>query len=80
MVVCKNTTRINQLEQSRLVKRRADPTNRRGVVVNLTAKRRKLIDRAIEARLKSADSAITDMSTKEQSVEDNLRALSSTHN
>ena len=50
------------------------------MVVNLTAKRRKLIDRAIEARLKSADSAITDMSTKEQSVEDNLRALSSTHN
>ncbi len=74
------TTRIDQLEESRLVKRQADPTDRRGVLVNLTAKGRKLIDRALEARLEAADIAITDMSTKEQqSVEDSLRALLSTN-
>ena len=74
------TTRIDQLEESRLVKRKADPKDRRGVLIDLTGKGRKLIDRALEARLQAAESAITDINAKEQqTVEHSLRTLLSTH-
>jgi len=48
------TNRIDRLEARGLVRRRPDRNDRRGVNVSLTAKGRKLIDKAIQLRLESA--------------------------
>lgn len=70
------TTRIDQLEAQRLVRRGRDPDDRRGVRVTLTRKGRSTVDRAIEARLEAAESAVAGMSKKDRSVAENaLRGL-----
>ncbi len=48
------THRLDRLENSGWIERRADPNDRRGVRVHLTKSGRKLVDRAIEARLEEA--------------------------
>jgi DNA-binding MarR family transcriptional regulator len=62
------TTRIDHLEDQRLVRRSPDPADRRGVLVSLTTKGLKLIDAAIEARLTAAESAVGVLSKKERTA------------
>ena len=45
------TNRVDRLEERKLVSRVPDPTDRRGVLVALTPKGRRLIDKVIEAHL-----------------------------
>src|SRR5210317_608148 len=52
------TNRIDRLEARGLVRRKPDPHDRRGVIVSLTAKGRKLIDKAIQHRLDSAKESL----------------------
>jgi DNA-binding MarR family transcriptional regulator len=60
------TNRIDRLETRGLVRRRPDPDDRRGVNVSLTAKGRKLIDRAIQHRLDSAKDSLQALSAAQQ--------------
>lgn len=70
------TTRIDQLEARRLVKRDPDPDDRRGVRVTLTRKGRSTVDKAIETRLEAAESAVEGMTQEDRSVAENaLRML-----
>jgi DNA-binding MarR family transcriptional regulator len=48
------TNRLDRLEEAGLVRREADPTDRRGVVVTLTARGRELIDVATATRFAEA--------------------------
>jgi DNA-binding MarR family transcriptional regulator len=45
------TSRLDRMEEAGLVRRRPDPSDRRGVLVELTTKGRKVIDAAIDAHL-----------------------------
>ena len=70
------TTRVDQLETRRLVKREPDPHDRRGVRVMLTREGRSTVDLAIEARLEAAESVVKGMTKRERSAaETALRAL-----
>lgn len=60
------TNRIDRLETRGLVRRRPDPEDRRGVNVSLTAKGRKLIDKAIQHRLDSAEESLQALSAAQQ--------------
>ncbi|NNF12065.1 MAG: MarR family transcriptional regulator [Gemmatimonadetes bacterium] len=48
------TYRLDRLEASRLIERRPDPDDRRGVRVRLTAGGAELVDRAVELRFEEA--------------------------
>jgi DNA-binding MarR family transcriptional regulator len=48
------TNRIDRLEEMGLVRREADPDDRRGVLITLTPEGRKLVDQAIVVRLEDA--------------------------
>jgi DNA-binding MarR family transcriptional regulator len=48
------TSRLDKLAERGLIARRPDPADRRGVIVGLTAKGRKLIDAATETRFREA--------------------------
>ncbi len=48
------TNRIDRLEDAGLVARQSNPSDRRGVLVELTDSGRKLIDQAMEARFEEA--------------------------
>ena len=61
------TNRIDRLEEAVLVRREAEPTDRRGVRVELTERGRELADRAIEARLAEAESAVASLSERDRS-------------
>ena len=52
------TNRIDRLEERGFVARRADPDDRRSVIVRLTAKGRRAIDDAIGVRLDAARTAL----------------------
>ena len=70
------TNRIDRLEEAGLVRREAKPTDRRGVRVELTERGRELADRAIEARLAEAESAVASLSERDRSsLERILRRL-----
>ena len=45
------TLRIDRMEEAALVRRRPDPSDRRGVLIELTPRGRKVIDAAIDAHL-----------------------------
>jgi DNA-binding MarR family transcriptional regulator len=60
------TNRIDRLETRDLVRRRPDRKDRRGVNVSLTAKGRKLIDKAIQHRLDSARDSLQALSPAQQ--------------
>lgn len=60
------TNRIDRLESRGLVRRRPDRSDRRGVNVSLTAKGRKLIDKAIQYRLDSARDSLRALSPAQQ--------------
>jgi DNA-binding MarR family transcriptional regulator len=70
------TTRIDHLESQRLVRRNPDPDDRRGVRISLTRKGLNVIDKAMEARLVAAESAVKCIPKKQRTaVEDALRIL-----
>jgi len=66
------TNRIDRLEQAGLVERKADPEDRRAVLVALTPKGLALTQQAIAARFEEADANIAVLSSKERKVLANL--------
>ncbi len=60
------TNRVDRLEERRLVRRRRDRKDRRGVVVSLTASGRRAIDRAMQLRLDAADESLRSISSRER--------------
>ena len=60
------TNRIDRLETRGLVRRKPDRNDRRGVNVSLTAKGRKLIDKAIQHRLDSARDSLKALDAEQQ--------------
>ena len=68
------TSRLDRLEEAGWIARKPDPTDRRGVVVILTAKGRKLIDAATKTRLdEAADSLPALNATDRAKLADMLR-------
>ena len=61
------TNRIDKLEAKGLVCRQSDTADRRSVVVSLTPKGSKLIDKAIQLRLDAADESLQSLSRSERS-------------
>lgn len=59
------TSRLDKLEAAKLIERQSDPTDRRGVVVVLTAKGRKLIDAATGTRFEEAADSMPTLSAAE---------------
>jgi DNA-binding MarR family transcriptional regulator len=62
------TNRIDRLEAAGLVRREAEPTDRRGVRVVLTEQGLALVDRAIEVRFDEASSAVAKLSADDRRV------------
>lgn len=60
------TNRIDKLEVKGLVRRRRDRSDRRGVIVSLTAAGRGAIDDAIRLRLHAADESLQGICPKER--------------
>lgn len=60
------TNRVDRLEARGLVRRRPDVKDRRGVIVSLTARGRKVIDDAIQHRLDVADDSLNGITRKER--------------
>ena len=60
------TNRIDKLEAKGLVMRRPDKSDRRAVIVSLTAAGKKVIDEAIQLRLDAADQCLQGISVKER--------------
>jgi DNA-binding MarR family transcriptional regulator len=60
------TNRIDKLEARGLVRRRADKSDRRAVIVSLTPEGRRAIDDAIQARLDAADDSLQGISPTER--------------
>lgn len=70
------TNRIDRLEDNGLVKRLQDETDRRRVLVQLTAKGRKLIDSATTARFEVAMNALKSLNIQQrQQLGDLLRRV-----
>jgi len=70
------TNRIDRLEQQGLVRRVPDRKDRRRVLVQLTAKGRKLVDRATSARFEAATAALASLDRKQRrQLADLLRTL-----
>jgi DNA-binding MarR family transcriptional regulator len=70
------TTRIDNLEKRRLVRRSPDPDDRRGVRVRLTRKGLALVNKAIDARLDAAERGVGKLSrTDRAAAERALRKL-----
>jgi DNA-binding MarR family transcriptional regulator len=74
------TNRLDRLEASGLVARNPDPTDRRGLIIELTPKGRALVDQAIVARLQEANEAVAPLSqTERQELTSLLRKLLAAH-
>lgn len=61
------TNRIDKLETRGFVKRAADKSDRRAVIVSLTTQGKKAIDAAIQLRLDAADDSLQGLSRRERS-------------
>jgi DNA-binding MarR family transcriptional regulator len=62
------TNRIDKLAAKKLVSRKPDPRDRRGVIVALTARGVRVIDKAIQIRLEAANRGIRGLSKKERTA------------
>jgi DNA-binding MarR family transcriptional regulator len=60
------TNRLDRLEESGLVKRRPDPGDRRGILIQLTPKGKDLVDKAIKVRFEQATDAVSTLSPTER--------------
>lgn len=60
------TNRLDRLEESGLVERRADPHDRRSVIVRLTDKGKELVKEAAEIRFEHANQALAPLSESER--------------
>ena len=60
------TNRIDRLEERGFVQRQADKTDRRSVIVRLTARGRQAIDEAIQHRLDAAREGLQDLNKSER--------------
>jgi DNA-binding MarR family transcriptional regulator len=60
------TSRLDRLEEAGWIARKADPNDRRGVVVVLTSKGRKLIDAATATRFEAANVSLPKLSSIER--------------
>ncbi|NQV85543.1 MAG: MarR family transcriptional regulator [Woeseiaceae bacterium] len=60
------TNRVDKLELKGFVRRSPDQTDRRGVIVTLTGKGKKIIDDAIQHRLDVADESLDGITKKER--------------
>lgn len=58
------TNRLDRMEEAGLVRRRPDPSDRRGVLVELTARGGKVIDAAIDAHLALYEELLSGALTK----------------
>jgi DNA-binding MarR family transcriptional regulator len=68
------TSRLDRLEESGWIARHADPDDRRGVMVSLTAKGRKLIDAATATRFEEASDSLPKLrETELRQLEELLR-------
>lgn len=59
------TARLDSLEQAKLIDRRRDPADRRVVVVELTAKGRRVIDAATATRFEEAAASLPELAPEE---------------
>jgi DNA-binding MarR family transcriptional regulator len=62
------TSRLDRLERRGLVRRKPDPTDRRGILVDLTPEGRKLVDRVITANTKSEADLLETLSREEKDL------------
>ncbi len=70
------TTRIDGLEQRKLVRRKQSKNDGRSVIVKLSAKGRRLIDRAMQTRFDDALAVMQNFKPKEQhKLAEQLRSL-----
>lgn len=60
------TNRIDQLERARLVIRLPDPTDRRGVMVELTPQGRELVDEVVEAHAATEQRLVSILTDEEK--------------
>ena len=60
------TNRIDKLETRGLVRRKADKSDRRAVIVSLTSAGKRAIDDAIQLRLEAADESLRGLSARER--------------
>lgn len=60
------TNRIDKLEMHGLVSRKQDQSDRRAVIVSLTAEGKRAIDAAIQLRLDAADESLQGLSVRER--------------
>lgn len=68
------TNRVDRVEKLGLVKRLADPTDRRGIIVRLTPAGKKLADRAIELQFAMLGQKLARLSRRERLDLSNLLA------
>ncbi len=62
------TSRLDRLTALGLISRKADPDDRRGVVVELTAKGRRVIDAATATRFEEASTSKPELTASEQKI------------
>ena len=62
------TSRLDRLTALGFISRKADPDDRRGVVVELTAKGRRVIDAATATRFDEALTSMPELTTSEQKI------------
>jgi len=60
------TARLQRLEEDGLVRRLSDPSDRRGVIVELTAKGKKAIDAATATRFREAERSLPKLANGER--------------
>jgi DNA-binding MarR family transcriptional regulator len=66
------TKRLDRLEEAGLVERRPDPDDRRGTLVRLTRRGKRVIDRALEAHLANEERLLASLSATDRRALDAL--------
>jgi DNA-binding MarR family transcriptional regulator len=70
------TKRLDRLAEAGLVERRADPTDRRGTLVGLTARGEQLVDELVEIHVANEERLLSALSAAERrELDDALRRL-----
>jgi DNA-binding MarR family transcriptional regulator len=66
------TKRLDRLAQAGLVERRPDPSDRRGTLVRLTQRGKRLIDRAVETHLENEERLLAPLTAVRRAALDEL--------